>query len=250
MIAPLVVALSCPGAGGQSGFDRLMQEGVPVVAGSNLRLSPPTMADGLDAAGQQAALASVADENHPVDALLRNSVVSPFVLKIKSDEGSTGRHVDLWYVAHGDFDKVTGEDFVNQQMKKAAQEKSSDNLPRQSIVLKPEELQARGLTATKTADFSESYVHTTFPLFDRVYISTSSQVIQSKTRDSVLIAGLLDPRFDQDKDYPIFWQHLDRDESGKLNLGETALSRFRFVPEDHAHDRAGRSHFHRMPCGL
>jgi hypothetical protein len=220
MIGSLALVLGCIFPAANPVFDRLMSEGVPVVAGSNLRLPPPTMTDGLNAAGQQAALATVADENRPVEALLRNSVVSPFVLKIKSDEGTTGRHVDLWYVAHGSFDKITGEDFVHQQMKKAAQEKSSDELPRQSIVLKPEELQARGLTAMNSAESSESYVHTTFPLFDRVFISTSSQVVQSKTGDSVLISGLLDPRFDHDKDYPIFWQHLDRDDTGKLNLGE------------------------------
>jgi hypothetical protein len=123
-------------------------------------------------------------------------------------------------VAYGNFNKITGEDFVDQQRKKAGQEKSSDGLPKRSIVLKPEELQARGLTNMKSADSNESYVHTTFPLFDRVFISTSSQVAQTKTRESVLVSGILDPHFDRDKDYPIFWQHLDRDETGKLNLGE------------------------------
>ena len=142
------------------------------------------------------------------------------MLKITSDEGTTGRHVDLWYVAHGSFDKVTSEDFVDQQMKKAAQEKSNDDLPKQSIVLKPDELQARNLRVTKSAELSESYVHTTFPLFDRVFISTSSQVAQTKAADSVLIAGIMDPSFDKDKNFPIFWQHLDRDDSGKLIIGE------------------------------
>jgi len=220
MICPLVVALSCVLPAANPVFERLMGEGVPVVSGSNLRLPPPTMPDGLDAAAQAAAVASIADENRPVEALMRSSIVSPFVLKIKSDDGTTGRHVDLWYIAHGNFDKLTSEDFVDQQMKKAAQDKSNDDLPKQSIVLKPEELQARNLTVSKSAESSESYVHTTFPLFDRVFISTTSQVVQTKTKESVVIAGILDPHFDKDKDYPIFWQHLDRDDAGKLVLGE------------------------------
>src|SRR5689334_4225454 len=84
-------------------FEELTTRGVQLNGVTEL-LPAPTLADGLTASEQQAALASIADTNHPVSALVRNAVVAPLVLKIQ-DEPNKGavrpRRVDLWFVVYG-----------------------------------------------------------------------------------------------------------------------------------------------------
>src|SRR3954453_935685 len=78
-------------------------------------LPEPTLADGLNAARQYAAIGQIADANHPIEALERKSIVAPFVLKIAGEDpletAKTLRRVDIWFIAHGSLDKVTDQAF-------------------------------------------------------------------------------------------------------------------------------------------
>ncbi len=64
----------------------------------------------------------IADENHPLEALLRKSIVAPLVLKISDHRtpgaglSGTARRVDVWFVVHGDFARLTSEDFLLDQV--------------------------------------------------------------------------------------------------------------------------------------
>jgi hypothetical protein len=222
----LLIALCAAGADANPLFEKLQSEGVPMANGPALRLPAPTMPDGLDAAKQRAALASIADVDRPVEALLRKSVLAPFVLKTERENVATaGRHVDLWFVAYGDLERITSEDFLKSRTKAqekpagGAQPRGEGRLPSKAVVLSAQQLAERGLRATKSARMAESYSHATFPLFDRVLLSVTSHVVQSRNDDSALVASVLDTRFQNDREFPIFWQKLDRDINGNLVLG-------------------------------
>jgi len=218
----LLVLLCIPTAGPNELLSRLTDDGVPMPTAAALRLPAPTMPDGLSAEQQRAAVATVADANRSLDELLRRSTVSPFVLKTGvAETGGTARRVDLWFVAYGDFAKVTDEDFLKDRAKVLQPPKQQDgNLPSTSKLLDAEELRARGITPADDPDSGEGFAYTSFPLFDRVLLSMTTQVMRTTTDESVTLASLLDPRFDDDATYPIFWQSLTRDEAGRTTLGE------------------------------
>ena len=74
---------------GQHGLGGLLEKGVPVSDGRSVPLPPPSMRDGLDASGQEAVLAKVADEQHPLDELMRQTIFAPFQLKIEPARETT-----------------------------------------------------------------------------------------------------------------------------------------------------------------
>ena len=78
-------------------------------------LPTPTMPDGLDQAGQRAAIAAIADANHPLESLERKTVVAPLILKVAGDDPAekqrTLRRVDLWFIAYGKLDTIANESF-------------------------------------------------------------------------------------------------------------------------------------------
>jgi hypothetical protein len=187
-----------------------------------VRLPPPTMADGLDVDGQRKVLKTLADDSRPLEALLRKSVVAPFVLKISDDRTSgaglsgTGRRVDVWFVVHGDFARLTSEDFLLDQLTpdaKANQEKSDF----QGRTLTASELEARSIALAS----NERLVHLDFNLFDRVQMSVTSQAMLTRSDDSAIVAGRLDPRFHEDRLLPNRWQPLSRDSLGRLKAGQS-----------------------------
>lgn len=214
----LVLILMAGAAPGNALVQKLELEGVQTESGAKLRLPGPTMPDGLDRAAQQQALATIADANRPLEDLVRRSVVAPFVLKMREGQG-TGRRVDLWFVAYGDFQRITSEKFLKERLQNATQSAADAELPSKSTTLSAAQLAERGLTAVEGKDESEAYSHVSFGLFDRVFLSLTSDTLRTQSNESVLIASVLDPRFSRDAQFPNFWQSLERDEAGKLLLG-------------------------------
>ena len=110
-------------------FRSLTSEGVPVGPDVKIPLPAPLLADGLDATGQNRALAELADDTHPLSALLRKSVVAPFKLKISdaaapgtaasgtagTGTAETGRRVDLWFIVHADLDRIADADVLQRE---------------------------------------------------------------------------------------------------------------------------------------
>jgi hypothetical protein len=200
-------------------YTELIEKGV-VIGEARVRLPLPTMPAGLDAVGQQRALQKIADENHPLEALTRKSVVAPFVLKI-SDPRTPGaglsgsaRRVDVWFIAYGDFARLTGEDFLLDQVTpdpKADQKKSDF----EGHTLAEPELSSRGISAEE----NERLFHLSFHLFDRVYVSATSRAMLVRSEDSAIVAGTIDPRFEADQQFPNRWRPLKRDDIGRLTNG-------------------------------
>src|SRR6516165_9556223 len=117
IIALVMIPIIAYAAGAQAQapnevLERLLTKG-GLPGAKDVALPKPTMADGLDRAGQREASARIADPNHPIEALERPLVVAPFVLKISGDDEKSGtlRRIDLWFVAYGKLDRLGDESF-------------------------------------------------------------------------------------------------------------------------------------------
>jgi hypothetical protein len=199
-------------------LDALLTEGVKFNDGRLVRMPAPTMRDGLGPAEQKKALASIADENHPVEALVRPSVVAPFVLKIgeeKETKTARPRRIDLWFVAYADLSKISDETFLKQQVAAEAKSEPRGSTSADGEVLTEEQLRERNIDSAP----GERSLAGNFTLFDRVRLSGVMRAKLTRTDESVTLAGLLDPRFAKDAKYPNSWRPLERTDSGELRVG-------------------------------
>jgi hypothetical protein len=198
----------------------MLHSGVRMESGATMTLPPPTLPDGLSAADQQKVLAQLADQRRPVEALLRKSVVAPFVLKITDDPlaaGETSRacHIDLWFVAYADLAKISDEKFVRQQFE-AETGGDANSSGSQLVALSPADLTARHITTV--AD--ERIFAGTIDLFDRVRLTAAIDGRQSHTDESVSVAISVDPRFSADAQFPNSWRSVTRGTGRSLQLGD------------------------------
>jgi hypothetical protein len=200
-------------------FEDLVKKGIEINGPTLCKLPPPLMADGLDAAGQKRALAQAADDHHPVDALLRKSVVAPFVLKITdadtaAGEAKTTKRVNLFFIMYADLNKISDEQFLKAQAE--SEIKGSQNSQESKfVILSAADLAARQLSAAP----EERYFALDTNLFDRVRVMGTLHARQTRAPESVLVAMALDSRFEKDEKYPDAWRALGRDEAGKLKGG-------------------------------
>ncbi len=203
-------------------FQELLEKGVKMSDGTLVKLPPPILADGLDAAGQHAALAKVADARSPVEDLLHKSYYAPVVVKVRTVKSSAGegpavRAVDFWFTAHGNWNTLTSQDFLESVFKPAEEGKS--RVVAKSGVLTDQELAARKLSTTVKKGYEERFVYSTFSLFERVEISATRLAVVSRGKDVVLAAARIDSRFAKDADYPNQWRPLLRNEQAEDPAG-------------------------------
>lgn len=206
------LALASSSAGAGSIYELLLERGVALDDAATLRLPPPSLPDGVAPAAVRQVLQQIADENHPLDQLLRKSVVAPFVLKITDEKpvaGALPRRVDLWFVAYGDLKLMSDEDFLKGQ--------AGGNNPNgdHAAFLTDQELASRQIQPER----DERYLAATVSLFDRVRVSGVMRTQLTRSDQSVIAAGMLDPRFDRDAQFPNVWRSLGRDENGNLQVG-------------------------------
>jgi hypothetical protein len=224
-LAAFALVTSIANAAGNPIFDELTSRGV-TMANTVVRLPPPSMPDGLSSEDQQKALARIAGEKQRLSAMLRKAVVAPQILRLK-DEPAAGairpRRVDLWFVAYGDIERLSDEDFLRQQVEAEAEsndQASSD----EGRVLKDEELAKRSISPKP----GERFLAARFILFDRVQISGAMRSMLTRSADSVTAASVMDRRFDKDAEFPNAWRPIVRDEAGRTSFGQ-----------QHAYDGAG-----------
>jgi hypothetical protein len=209
-------------AGGIPAFTELLEKGIKMSDGSMVKLPPPIMADGLDAAEQRAALEKVADARSPVDKLVAKGYYAPVVVKVRNVNRPQGeepsvRAIDTWFVAHGDWDTLNSKDFLETVMK--TKDEGKNQIVSKSGIFSDEEMAKRQLTATVKEGFGERFLYMTFSLFDRVEISTTRFGVFQSGKESVLAAAYVDPRFDNDPEYPNQWRALLRNEQAEITLG-------------------------------
>ena len=203
-------------------FEDLIRNGVRMSDGSAVRLPPPIMPDRLDAAGQWAAMKKVATGRNPVEKLVQKSFYAPVVVKVRTVKQPEGqrpvvRRVDLWFVAHGDWDVLTSKKFLESLA--GAKDEGPNRIVSKSGTLSDEEMTERKLSVTNKDGYEERFVYSTFSLFERVELSATRLAGLTRGEDSWLAAARIDRRFDKDPEYPNQWRALLRDVRAEIKPG-------------------------------
>jgi len=197
-------------------YRALVEQGVDVGGGVLVRLPAPTMADGLSPEAARAAIEAIPDRHAPVDLLVRPSVVAPLVFRFREIEAPGAavpvHGVDVWCVAHGKWDVLGRKDFL-EELRKAEHPEA------EARVFTAEELRSRGVTPPPENDENQRYVYGVFPLLDRVQLAVAARSHASRAEGSSLVAVLVDPRFQGDKQFPNQWRSMTRDADGAWQLG-------------------------------
>jgi hypothetical protein len=222
MQAALLLAFLVGASPENSVLTQLIEQGVPVGDGTFVKLPPPTLADDLDAAAQQAIVERIAAPHRRVADLARKSVVSPFVLKLgdvaTSDPKRPFRTIDVWFIAYGRLERFSDEEFLKKLVETAESSKKS-RLPFTKGVLKPEEMKQLGIYAEDTPDRMQRCFFSTFDLFERVVATVTRRVVVTRYPESAVVAAIVDPRFTRSPTHPNHWQSVSRDEHDQFKLG-------------------------------
>ena len=131
-------------------FKELVEKGIAMSDGTTVKLPPPILPDGLDAAGQKAAIDKAAGPKTNFAELIKKSFYTPVVVKVRTPnategEGPAVRTIDVWFVAHGNWNTLTSKDFLETALK--GKEEGANRVVIRSGFLSDKELDARKLNA-------------------------------------------------------------------------------------------------------
>jgi hypothetical protein len=210
---------------GNNVWSGLLEKGVPVSDDRWVPLPPPTMRDGLDASGQEAVLAKVADDENPLDQLMRDWILAPFQLKIEPAREATSNtpafRVDLWFVAYGDWEKITPKDVGESLLNFTGRDRMKPSNGRTAAVV-PKALARHDIRlSTRPGQQEESFQSALLSLLDQIQIRATYHLLVTRERESIVAAMRIDPRFNDDTDFPNRWQSMDQDIDApeKVSLG-------------------------------
>lgn len=197
-------------------FEQLRKEGLSVTSEGKTSLPPPLMANGLDAAAQQAVLRKIVGKRFTVKTFTGNIGTAPHVYGIRKiaaagDDAPRVYDVDVSFVAYGSLDLVAGKNFLE-----GLHEKRKD---RAIHLLTEKEMKKRRLAARSGQHREERYSHGVFVVLDRVELRAALHTIVTRRPDSLLAATRIDPRFAKDADFPNQWRKIAIDEEGRRKLG-------------------------------
>jgi hypothetical protein len=218
LIVTLVPSQIC--RGGNPVYDELMRRGVPISTREVIRLSAPTLTDGMTAAQQRQAIEALAEGTHSWEDLTRKSVVAPFLFKLPKEESEQGlgRRVDLWFVAYGNMSTLENSEWLERQFKTTGNETDPEH-GAVCKLLEQSDLSRHGLRAPRGPE-DPQFVFAELTLLDRVRLGVTTQSAKLQTPDSVLSASMLDPRFTNDPQYANRWQPILRDDNNRRYLGK------------------------------
>ncbi len=218
---PLLVAWTMTAAPGMAQdhpvFEHLLQVGIPLDADTAIKLPPPSLRSGLDAAEETAILNRVRGR-YPLPEFMRNSRVAPFNLQMTSVKNAqqqrTGQTLDLWFVCYGKLALISEHDLIE---KFAGLERPASEDGTQDHQLTVQELNARQIQIPEKLD--ERYYYYQGLLLNRVHVGGVTRTVITRSADQTLIAAVLDERFLGDTQFPNQWQSQGRDEQGRIVLG-------------------------------
>ena len=194
---------------------QLILDGIQTAGGQSFRLPAPMMSDVLSPQ-QQHELIKQNLAGRPIERYLRNSVVAPHICQLTDavrTDAFTIRQVDFWFIGYADLEQLTSSQF--------AISNEADGTTTQEIDNKA--LTARGLPTTAAAGgnvLSEAFGHIHYNLLNKVQLAATGRAFVTRSKNSLLAAGIVDPRFRGDVEYPNQWQLLSPDDVGKLVAGD------------------------------
>jgi hypothetical protein len=209
---------SCYGA--NELLETLVNRGVQLGPQETVLLPKPALDESMPEDAKQQAITALLGGRYDWEAFARKSVVSPFVLKISENDrqaGNIGRQVDIYFVAYGPLSKLAGDDYLQKQLGIAASDSDSANGER-ARMLTADELAKRGLVDKQGGD-DLRWVAVESTFLGKVRISITTRNVKTVTNDTVVVASTVDPRFDQDAEYPNLWRSISADEAGRRQLG-------------------------------
>jgi hypothetical protein len=185
----------------------VLQEGLRA-NGATVKLPEPRLRDGQTAEAQRAALREVAGSDQRLDELLRDSVTSPYIIKVRDERAgdATIRVVDLWFVVYADIPEF---DPAKEAAKADGKEVEAGNMAMRTRLLKPNELHDAGITPPERPEGSGSaawHAHLHGRLLDRIEFDVTNHVVATRTGDSVVIAARTDPAFDKPGPFANGWK--------------------------------------------
>ena len=201
-------------------YDALVEQGLEVSPQETIKLPQPALDDGLEHAQQQSAIEPLLAGKYDWETFTRKSVVSPLLLKITDegrDSGRVGRRVDLYFVAYGSLTSVGGDNYLQNQLNLTAAGDQGEKGGR-AKVLSADELSKRGLPASQKPH-DPRWVAVDSTLLSKVRISLTTQNLKTESDDSILIASIVDRRFDKDAEYPNCWRSISTDDAGRRQIG-------------------------------
>ena len=196
----------------------LLSDGVVIGQGPAVMLPPPVLADGLDAAQQEAALRSMNAKqvrNDPYQALSRDNYVLDLTFGKKHFPGPpTARRLDILFIVDCPLSVLADEQFLKDQFSQGNAQ------PGQVHTFADDELKKRGISASVTPDRQDRFAGATFDIFDRVRVSGGGLAVKTQSDESAILAARLDARFDSDPDFPNQWRPLKIGKDRKPDPGD------------------------------
>ncbi len=217
----MVSSASAQGVANNSVFADLLQRGVPFGGGFR-RLPPPTLPDGLNANQQKAAIGAVIalKAGKPTyDAFTQNNLNAPYVMVIDDlnppfgGAGQPGHSINLWFVAWGNLNVITDPKFLKAQF----QPDPNDHID----VLQPTDL-PMGIQTQKIPGGGDWFVHGQFMILSndqRVQVRGTAHVMETTNNDSGTLGAIVDPRFNQNPNFPNEWRPVVRNANGQVQRG-------------------------------
>ena len=188
-------------------YRELLEAGVKVTKADQIKLSGPYLADGLNADEQRKRIEELGGRRYPWAALTRKSNVAQQIIQIEEQKlpntDTKARVVHVYFVAYGDFAAIAEGEQLNEP---------NDDKDKEWTTLPAAALAARNIKVDDAKQ--ESYGYISNNLIDRVRLTGVLRTYTSETGDSLISAAMLDPRFDEDADYPNRWQPLSRGAGG------------------------------------
>jgi hypothetical protein len=197
-------------------YVELIEKGVPLADGNQVKLPEFTMADGLDQAAQEkvlkAVLATKKDDAPTLKQLLDNKLNAPFILVLTSIPDSDGHQVDLYFVAYGKLQTVSSGSFWKSRIGQQTKENKLE-------FLETKDLKPRGLQGIDQPTIKEKYAFADINLFDSAKVSGTARCVETIGDESVVVGISLDSRFQKDKEFPNQWRKITFDSAGGKKIG-------------------------------
>jgi hypothetical protein len=194
-------------------YKSLLETGLNVGENLHVKFPAPNMPDGLDADKQKAVIQGLIGNDYSFQEYTRRSVVAPQLLKLRdltpADPKAPPRGVDVWFIAYGDLKSLDDEKFLDRIMNAGRGEGKAKSLS-------AEDLSKRRIGLLDKN--REGYIFVEFDFLEKVHLRATGHGFWSRTDDSVVVAGEIDPRFRGDPEFPNQWQSISK-ESGNVKMG-------------------------------
>jgi hypothetical protein len=205
------------GEDGNASLQELLTKGLRLPNEQSIRLTAPTIRDGMTAEQQRMAIKSIA-EQVGVERFMRESVNSPFVINIEPAGKLVDAQIqtiDIWYIAYGSIDDVENRKLLEEVGKS---HKTKSDLPEKMREITAEELKSIEPKPNLPTDFRFS--HLQFGLLEKVHLELVTRSQSSRSDKSLCIASKIDSDLAKELSLSCRWAPIEEANDGQSKLGK------------------------------